>query len=126
MRISTVPPSSAWLALVALRSVLLKYAVGFCRDRITAEDLVQETLILAATNWDKFAPDTNLAAWCGTIMRNFVYRQWRKRRREVEDIDGMYAAGLRASDDQHSVLEVRIAMQHLSCMPPPCATCFRS
>ena len=41
---------------------------------------------------DKFDPATNLRAWLFTILRNTFYSTLRKRKREVADSDGAFAA----------------------------------
>ncbi|MEP9354072.1 sigma-70 family RNA polymerase sigma factor [Xanthobacter sp. KR7-65] len=70
--------------LPALRA----FARSLTRNRTEADDLVQETLLKALSNIDKFDPGTNLRAWLFTILRNTYYTEIRKRRREN---DGMSA-----------------------------------
>ena len=45
-------------------------AMNLTRDVDDAKDLVQETMLKALTNRDKFKSGTNLKAWLYTIMRN--------------------------------------------------------
>lgn len=73
---------------------LRAFAMSLTRNSATADDLVQETIVKAWTNIDKFQPGTNLRAWLFTILRNTFYSLRRKRSREVADVDGEYAAGL--------------------------------
>ncbi len=79
----------------ALRTQVLEFlpavrafARSLTRNRTEADDLVQETLLKALSNIDKFDPGTNLRAWLFTILRNTYYTEIRKRRREN---DGMAA-----------------------------------
>jgi len=65
---------------------LRAFARSLTRNRTEADDLVQETLLKALSNIDKFDPGTNLRAWLFTILRNTYYTEIRKRRREN---DGM-------------------------------------
>ena len=58
---------------------------------------VQETLLKAWANRDKFDPSTNIKAWLFTILRNTYFSHLRKRHREVQDVDGAAAAGFVAS-----------------------------
>lgn len=74
--------------LPALRA----FALSLTRDSAAADDLVQDTIVKAWTNMDKFQPGTNLRAWLFTIQRNHFYSDRRKTRREVNDTDGIHAA----------------------------------
>ncbi|MFV0293019.1 MAG: RNA polymerase sigma factor [Paracoccus sp. (in: a-proteobacteria)] len=76
--------------LPALRA----FALSLTRDGASADDLVQDTIVKAWTNIDKFQAGTNLRAWLFTILRNTFYSARRKTRREVSDADGVYAARL--------------------------------
>ncbi len=83
------------------------FAMSRTRNWDRAEDLVQETILKA---WDKrasFERGTNLTAWLFTILRNQHYSEHRKLGREVEDVDGIYAAGLVALPEQFDRLEIR-------------------
>lgn len=81
-------------ALPGLLPNLRAFAIGLSRNVATADDLVQETILKAWSNLDKFDPATNLEAWLFTILRNTYYSSLRKTRREVQDSDGAFAAGL--------------------------------
>lgn len=73
---------------------LRAFAMSLTRNHAAADDLVQDTIIKAWTNFDKFALGTNLRAWLFTILRNTFFSNRRKASREVADSDGIYAAGL--------------------------------
>ena len=49
---------------------LKPFAVRLTKDTEDANDLLQETLLKAYTNREKFADGTNLKAWLYTIMKN--------------------------------------------------------
>jgi RNA polymerase sigma-70 factor, ECF subfamily len=78
-------------AMLAAIPQLRTFAISLCRDREYADDLVQETLLRACDNIARFEPDTNMTAWLITILRHQFYAEYRKRRREVADADGIYA-----------------------------------
>lgn len=80
--------------VVALIPSLRAFAWSLCRNSSDADDLVQDTLIKAWSNRDKFEPGTNLRAWLFTILRNTYYTAVVRRRREVADEDGKHAAAL--------------------------------
>ena len=65
------------------------FALSLTRDMSRADDLVQDTVVKAWTNIDKFQPGTNMRAWLFTILRNTFYSERRKARREVADADGV-------------------------------------
>lgn len=76
--------------LPALRA----FAVSLTRDGAAADDLVQDSIVKAWKNLDRFQPGTNLRAWLFTILRNTFYSDRRKARREVSDGDGLLASQL--------------------------------
>lgn len=87
------------------------------RDEVRAEDLVQETLVKAWEKQASFQPGTNIRAWLFTILRNTYYSELRKRKREVEDVDGKMTAELsvKAPQDGHmAVRDLRTALDALN------------
>lgn len=76
--------------LPALRA----FAISLARDVTLADDLVQETIVKAWANLDKFRPGTNMRAWLFTILRNVYFSELRKRKHEVPDPNGTNAARL--------------------------------
>ena len=100
------------IAVPSLRAL----AISLCGQIDRADDLVQDTLLRALTNIDRFERGTNLNAWLFTILRNLFHSEYRKRRREVEDADGSYASRLKVHPDQGSRLDFedfRIALEKL-------------
>jgi RNA polymerase sigma-70 factor, ECF subfamily len=68
------------------------------------------------SNIDTFVEGTNLRAWLFTILRNIYYSEYRKRRREVADPDGTFAAKLATAPAQSGhmdLLDFRAALQQL-------------
>ncbi len=94
-------------ALVAEMSNLRAFAVSLCGDKERADDLVQETLVKAWNHLDSFQEGTNLKAWLFTILRNTFFSERRKRRREVEDADGTYAAQLASKPEQPGYMDLQ-------------------
>ncbi len=70
------------------------FALSLTRNPSAADDLVQDAVVKAWSNFDKFQEGTNMRAWLFTILRNTYYSLCRKRRREVEDPDGIMAGQL--------------------------------
>ncbi|MEM6304452.1 MAG: RNA polymerase sigma factor [Pseudomonadota bacterium] len=65
------------------------FAISLTRNGALADDMVQDTLVKAWTNIEKFEVGTNMRAWLFTILRNTYYSSRRKSRREVADVDGI-------------------------------------
>lgn len=86
---------------------LRAFAISLARDVTLADDLVQDTILKAWSNLDKFDPATNLDAWLFTILRNTYFSSLRKTRREVQDTDGVHAAGLSVNPAHDSTLAMK-------------------
>jgi RNA polymerase sigma-70 factor, ECF subfamily len=111
-----MPPASFKDELVAEMSNLRAFAISLSGSVSLADDLVQETLLRAWSKSDKFQAGTSLRAWLFTILRNIYYSNYRKRSREVQDSEGVYARRLIVSGDQESHLDLedfRIALARL-------------
>jgi RNA polymerase sigma-70 factor (ECF subfamily) len=102
---------------VAQIGSLRAFAVSLCGDRDRADDLVQETLFKAWNHLDSFKEGTNLKAWLFTILRNTYFSERRKRKREVEDADGSYAARLASKPEQHGHMDMKDFQEALSHLP---------
>ena len=85
---------------------LRAFAKSLVGDRDRADDLVQDTLLRAWQYRDRFEPGTNLQAWLITMLRNLFYSEYRKRRPEVEDVDGLFAATLATPAEQPGCVEL--------------------
>lgn len=85
---------------------LRAFAFSLTYDLDRSDDLVQDTLVRAWVNAGSFRRGTNLTAWLFTILRNLFYSEQRKRKREVEDADGVMAGKLTSLPEQ----EVRMEM----------------
>jgi RNA polymerase sigma-70 factor (ECF subfamily) len=95
---------------------LRAFAVGLCGTTERADDLVQEALVRAWANRASFQQGTNMIGWLFVILRNAFYGEFRKRRHEVADVDGQYAATLSSEAAQEGHIEFkefRAALQRL-------------
>ncbi len=95
---------------------LRAFAMSLTGHPDRADDLVQDTLVRAVSNIHRFEAGTNLNAWLFTILRNLFHSEYRKRRREIEDADGSYAARLSAPPEQGARLDFedfRKALAHI-------------
>ena len=97
---------------------LRAFAISLSGSHDRADDLVQDTLMRAWKNVDRFEPGTNLNAWLFTILRNLFHSEYRKRRREVEDPEGSYASHLASPPEQGAKLDLADLRVALTKLPP--------
>lgn len=107
-----------------LRDAMLKttpnlraFAISLTNNVDRADDLVQETLMRAIANIERFQAGTNMQAWLFTILRNLFHSEYRKRRREVEDADGKYASTLAIQPSQGAHLDFQDLQSALTRLP---------
>ena len=82
---TTTPPHGGQEAVLPL----LPHLRGFARsltggDAHAADDLVQDTVVLALQAWDSFTPGTNLKAWLFRILHNRHHTVRSRRHRTAE------------------------------------------
>lgn len=99
-------PANFKAELIELLPSLRAFARSLARNPAQADDLVQDTLVKALANVERFEPGTNLRAWLFTILRNHYYSQLRKSKREVEDVEGRYAARLSSRPEQDGSVDL--------------------
>ncbi len=100
---SQIDPKDELLThLPALRA----FALSLTRNRATADDMMQDAVLKAWSNMDKFKPGTNMRAWLFTILRNTYYSSRRKLNREVADIDNAYSDTLSVKPDHDGRLQM--------------------
>ena len=103
--------------VVALIPALRAFAWSLSRNSADADDLVQDALIKAWANRERFEPGSNLRAWLFTILRNTYYTAVVRRRREVADEDGKHAATLTAPPTQEWSLQMHALQAALAKLP---------
>ena len=104
-------------ALIATIPNLRAFAISLTGNHSLANDLVQETLLKAWSSRDKYEAGTNLKAWLFTILRNTYFSQFRKSRRETQDVDGAAAARLVSPPEQHGHLDLADFKKALVLLP---------
>lgn len=84
--------------VAALRSTLFKYAMSLTREANAAEDLVQDTMVVALSKPHMFEPGTNLSRWARTILHNTFVNKVR-RERIGANLNPLYMVHGSMSDD---------------------------
>ncbi|MEW6255351.1 MAG: sigma-70 family RNA polymerase sigma factor [Pseudomonadota bacterium] len=100
-----------------LLPALRAFARSLTRNRTEADDLVQETLLKALSNIEKFDPGTNLRAWLFTILRNTYYTEIRKRRRESDGISTLAQQDSNMGPGQEWAVTLRSLKEALELLP---------
>lgn len=93
--------------LVQHLGAMRAFAMSLTRNSALADDMVQDAVIKAWTNIDKFKPGTNMRAWLFTILRNTYFSYRRKHRREVADVDGAMTEQLASKPVHDGRLQMR-------------------
>lgn len=104
-------------SIIAETPKLTRFARRRCGKADLADDLVQETLMRALTNRDKFTPGTNIGAWLITILRNTHLNHIRKHKREQVGLNEGWenTQSAPASQEHHlTLVEVSNALDTLS------------
>jgi RNA polymerase sigma-70 factor, ECF subfamily len=70
--------------VVSLMPAMRALARLLTRNATEADDLLQDALLKALANIDKFEPGTNTRAWLFTILRNTFYNNVRRRQNEKQ------------------------------------------
>jgi RNA polymerase sigma-70 factor (ECF subfamily) len=102
----TAVPQGFKTELIDLLPSLRAFARSLTHNVAQADDLVQDTLVKALANVERFEPGTNLRAWLFTILRNHYYSQLRKAKREVEDAEGRYAGRIAVRPEQDGTVDL--------------------
>jgi RNA polymerase sigma-70 factor (ECF subfamily) len=91
---------------------LLRFALRLPGDSFHAEDLVQETLLLAWRGFGQFQPGTNAHAWLFRILMN-VFRQQKRKGRSSFATEPLAHAVQAAQPSSHESVEVMQAFDRL-------------
>lgn len=72
-----------------LSTDLYRYAYWMCRNRLQAEELVQETYLRAWKAIDSLRDADSAKSWLFTIFRREYARQFERKRLEIQDLDDL-------------------------------------
>lgn len=87
--------------IVDMQPELHRFAYRLTEDRDSANDLVQDCVLKALDNQEKFVHSQNFKGWMYTIMRNIFINNYRRSLREVDMMDSSYNIYEQNMADQH-------------------------
>ncbi|MDN5212246.1 RNA polymerase sigma factor [Fulvivirgaceae bacterium BMA12] len=73
--------------IIGLQPTLKLYTRRFTANKEESEDLLQDTILKALSNKDKFTQNTNFKAWLYTIMKNTFINKYRKEAKAKTHLD---------------------------------------
>ena len=76
--------------ILDMQAELHRFAYKLTEDNETANDLVQDCVLKALDNQEKFVHAKNFKGWMYTIMRNIFINNYRRSLREVDMTDAAY------------------------------------
>ncbi len=96
----------------ALRPDLLRFAFWLARDRVLAEDVVQESLLRAWKARDALTDEQAAKPWLLTIVRREFARTFERKRLPTESVEELIAREepLLATTDDQDLADIRTAM----------------
>ncbi|WP_117196527.1 sigma-70 family RNA polymerase sigma factor [Rhizobium terrae] len=103
--------------IVALLPALRGFARRFEPNSDAADDLVQEAIVRALANLDKFEEGTRLRSWLFTIIRNTFCTQYGLRKREPVGVDDCVSLHRSCEPQQewaYRMVEFQAAFQQLA------------
>jgi RNA polymerase sigma-70 factor (ECF subfamily) len=103
--------------LVALLPDLRAFSRFLCRERVAADDLVQNTAVVALAKQIQFEPGTNLKAWLFTIARSQFYSGLRAARRLAVSVgpgETENVAGIDHADRSSDLIDLSKALWRLN------------
>lgn len=87
-----------------------RFAQSLTRDEADADDLVQDTFLLAYRQWHQFDRGTECRAWLFTICRHRFYRTHEREQRQVAtedpELESLAAAAVHAAAAETGLAEV--------------------
>ncbi|MDD2412910.1 MAG: RNA polymerase sigma factor [Bacteroidales bacterium] len=101
--------------LLNIENHLQQFAYSLTNNEDDAKDLVQDTLLKAITNQEKYENDTNLKAWTFTIMKNTFINNYRRKMKSntlIDTTDDLYFINT-SSDNPVEIAESKQAAKEI-------------
>jgi RNA polymerase sigma-70 factor (ECF subfamily) len=98
---------------------LRAFAISLTQGAQQADDLVQDTLLKALANLDKYQAGTNMKAWLFTILRNSFYNDMRYQKyHQTAPLDDVPAHNLQTLASQEKYLDYKDVLRGLRTLVP--------
>jgi RNA polymerase sigma-70 factor (ECF subfamily) len=98
---------------------LRAFAMSLSQGAQQADDLVQDTLLKALANLDKFQAGTNMKAWLFTILRNSFYNDVRYQKyHQTAPIDDVAPSSIQALATQDKYIEFKDVIKGMQALVP--------
>lgn len=104
-------------AVIAETENLRRFALKRTRDLAMAEDLVQDTMVLALSNRHRFKMGTNIRAWLFTILKNAHLNQLRKNKNNCEYLDELDTRGMTTAPAQEFHMDLKDMTRRIDRLP---------
>ncbi|NDW13590.1 RNA polymerase sigma factor [Bacteroides sp. 214] len=108
--------------LISIQNELHRFALKLTSNTEEADDLLQETILKALDNEDKYTPETNLKGWVYTIMKNLFINNYRRIVRKqlyAKQTEIIYSNSLQVSgkDDTETYCDLKEIYQAVNTLP---------
>lgn len=104
-------------AVIAESENLRRFALKRTRDAAMADDLVQDTMVLALSNRKRFKMGTNIRAWLFTILKNAHLNQIRKNKGNCEYLDELDTRAMGTAPAQESHMDLKDISRRIERLP---------
>jgi RNA polymerase sigma-70 factor, ECF subfamily len=103
--------------LLAVLPRLRAISVMLTRDRVAADDLLQDSIVLALSAKHSYTLGTNLTAWMYRLMRNRLISLARRRRPSTVPLDDPAAIAVSTAPEQDGRMMRRLLEREMALLP---------
>lgn len=99
------------------------FAISLTANREDAKDLVQDTILKALINKDRYQEETNIKAWLFTILKNTFINNYRRKQRvntlidsnlDLSALGNIFTNEYRRTDEDVNVKDINFAINSIN------------
>ncbi|MBP1630306.1 MAG: sigW 5 [Bacteroidetes bacterium] len=99
------------------------FAISLTANREDAKDLVQDTILKALVNKDRYQEETNIKAWLFTILKNTFINNYRRKQRvntlidsnlDLSALGNIFTNEYRRTDEDVNVKDINFAINSIN------------